>query len=410
VDTVTGLAGSDAVAEVVGLPAPAYATPLLGAIAGQAAAADRSRTVDPAVIAAIKASPLMKLSASRGLGGLEAPVADQAWELAAVAAACGSVAWCLWNHLCVYHLYCGALGPGHEALLGAVVEAGEWVCFPGGAGSRVYGLPDGDVVTLNGRGTFGSGCRYADWTAVAFALGDGTSPPRPEDLRFTILRLDEPGVSIEETWDGMAVRASSTDTVHYADVVVPLDRCVPWFAANPAEIYRDPTLPMVDHRYREDWVGLSDLWLAAMALGTAGAALSEAAAGIVGRKAIMGASMAQLPAVQANLGEAASRLATARLALQGACAEVDARIAAEAIPTEADYQRQAAVSVVVIGLCQQAMDLLLRTLGGNGLREGGTFERRWRDFSAMGVHINAHPDRVWSRLGQLLLDQPLNRF
>ena len=160
-----------------------------------------------------------------------------------------------------------------DTLLRSIVEAGEWVCFPGGAGSRVYGLPDGDTVTLNGRGTFGSGCRYAEWTAVAFALGDGTTPPRPEDLRFTIVRLDDPGISIEPTWDGMAVRASATDTVHYASVTVPADRCVPWYAANRAEIYRDPTIPMVDERYREDWVGLSDLWLAAMALGTASAAL-----------------------------------------------------------------------------------------------------------------------------------------
>jgi 3-hydroxy-9,10-secoandrosta-1,3,5(10)-triene-9,17-dione monooxygenase len=400
----------DSVTDVIGQPEAVHAAPLLGAISAQAAAADTSRTIDAAVIAAIKGSPLMRLSGGRELGGLEATVAEQAWELAAVAAACGSTAWCLWNHLCVFHLYCGALGPDHASLLSGIVSAGEWVCFPGGAGSRVYGMPEGDVVNLNGRGTFGSGCRYADWTAVAFALGDGTSPPRPEDIRFTVVRLDQPGVSIDATWDGLAVRASSTDTVHYADVTVPLDRCVPWYAANRAEIYRDPTLPMIAHRYREDWVGLSDLWLAAMAVGTVGAALGDAVAGIVGRKAIMGAAMAQLPAVQANLGQVAAQLSTARLALQGACDEVDGRIAAETLPTEADYQRQAALAVVVIGICQQAMELLLRTLGGNGLREGGSFERRWRDVAAMGVHINAHPDRVWPRLGQLLLDQPLNRF
>jgi 3-hydroxy-9,10-secoandrosta-1,3,5(10)-triene-9,17-dione monooxygenase len=400
----------DSVIDVIALPEAVHAAPLLGAISAQAAAADASRTIDPGVIAAIKASPLMQLSASDDLGGLEATVAAQAWELAAVAAACGSTAWCLWNHLCVFHLYCGALGPDHRDLLAGIVAAGEWVCFPGGAGSRVYGLPHGDVVTLDGRGTFGSGCRYAEWTAVAFALGDGTTPARPEDIRFTVVRLDQPGISIDPTWDGLAVRASSTDTIHYAEVTVPVDRCVPWFAANRAEAYRDPTLPMLAPRYREDWVGLSDLWLAAMAVGTVGAALADAVAGIVGRKAIMGAAMAQLPAVQANLGQVASHLSTARLALQAACEEVDGRIATEVLPTEADYQRQAAVSVVVIGLCQQAMELLLRTLGGNGLREGGSFERRWRDVAAMGVHINAHPDRVWSRLGQLLLDQPLNRF
>lgn len=399
-----------AVPEFVAVPPAIHTAELLPAIADQAAQADAGRTIDADVIAALKASPVMRLSASKSIGGLEETVAQQCWELAAVAGADTSLAWCLWNHLCVFHLYCSALGPSLEPLVASIVEAGEWVCFPGGAGTRVYGRVEGDQVVTNGQGTFGSGCRYADWTGMAFALGDGTAPPRPEDLRFTIVRLDDPGVTISETWDGMSVRASATDTVHFRDVVVPLDRCVPWFAVNAAAALRDPSVAMISHRYREDWVGLSDLWLAGMALGLATAALDEAASGIVGRKAILGATMAKLPAVQMNLGKAATLLATARGALAGGCDEVDERIDAERFPTEGDYQRQAAIAVGVIGLCREAMELTLRTLGGTGLREGGPFERRWRDFAAMTVHINAHPDRVTAQVGQLLLDEPLSRF
>lgn len=398
------------VLDFVAVPPPVHVAEFLPAIAAQAVQADASRTVDGAVIAALKASPVMQLSAAKSIGGLEETITQLCWELAAVAAVDASLAWCLWNHLCVFHLYCSALGPSQERVLADIVEARQWVCFPGGAGTRVYGEIDGDTVVLNGQGTFGSGCRYADWTGVGFALGDGSAPPRPEDLRFTIIRLDSPGVSIEETWDGMSVRASATDTVHYGNVAVPVGRCVPWFAVNAAAKFRDPTVTAVAHRYREDWVGLSDLWLAGMALGMATAALDDAVAGIVGRKAILGATMAKLPAVQMNLGKAASLLATARAALAGGCNEVDERIDAEAIPTEGDYQRQAALAVGVIGLCKEAMELTLRTLGGTGLREGGPFERRWRDFTAATVHINAHPDRVTTQVGQLLLDEPLSRF
>jgi alkylation response protein AidB-like acyl-CoA dehydrogenase len=46
------------------------------------------------------------------------------------------------------------------------------------------------------------------------------------------------------------------------------------------------------------------------------------------------------------------------------------------------------------------MRLILRVLGGNGLREGQPFERRYRDFQAMPLHINAHPDRVSEQLGR----------
>ena len=57
------------------------------------------------------------------------------------------------------------------------------------------------------------------------------------------------------------------------------------------------------------------------------------------------------------------------------------------------------------------MDQILTVLGGNGLRESGTFERRYRDVLAMPLHINAHPDRVYDRVGRLLLDAaPQRRF
>lgn len=398
------------VQETVAAPPAPVLGPLLDAVAAQAAAADATREVDPAVIAAIKASPAIGLAASREIGGGEGSIAAMGAELSALAAACSSTAWCLWNHWSVFHLFAGAFGPERADLLRGVVEAREWVCFPAGAGSRVFGRVEGDEVVLDGPATFGSGCRYADWAGVAFALGDGTSPPRPEDLRFSAVRLDDPGVTIDPTWDGGSLRASATDTIRYTGVRVPLERVTPWFAANRAAAFRDPALPMLHARYREDWVGISDVWLAAMAVGVVEAALADAVAGIAGRKAIMGATMQLFGTVQTNVGAVAAATATARLAVGAVTAEIDDRIARGAIPTEAEFQRQGAVSATVLGQCQDAMTALLRTLGGNGLREGGSFQRRWRDLAAMPVHINAHPDRIHTRLGQFLLGIEGGRF
>ena len=89
--------------------------------------------------------------------------------------------------------------------------------------------------------------------------------------------------------------------------------------------------------------------------------------------------------------------------MQAGCAETDARIEAKISPTESDYLRQLGYSVTAIRLCDEAMRLLLRVQGGNGLREGGSFERRYRDFQAMPLHINAHPDRVSELVGKHLL-------
>jgi alkylation response protein AidB-like acyl-CoA dehydrogenase len=216
------------------------------------------------------------------------------------------------------------------------------------------------------------------------------------------------GVKIDPTWDGASVRASATDDIHYTDVIAPLNRCTQWFGANRAEALRE--VPVVADRYREDWVGLSDVWLGWMGVGLARAALAEATAEIRHRKSIMGKKMVTRPTVQVNLGQAAALIGAAAATVETACRQVDERIKANQSPDEADYLRQMALSTSAINQLSEAMQLLLRCQGGNGLREGGLFERRWRDFQVMPLHINAHQDRVHHQLGRFVLDEPLEAF
>jgi 3-hydroxy-9,10-secoandrosta-1,3,5(10)-triene-9,17-dione monooxygenase len=384
---------------------------VVGVVAAQAREADLTRTVSRDAVDAIKESGLLGLSASGELGGTSASVADVAAELEMLVTACASTAWCVWNHLCVFHLFCGALGPEHTDLLAGIVENREWVCFPAGAGSGVHATHRGEHLALDGPAAFGSGARYADWAGVAFAMAepDGTVV-RPLDMRFSILRLDTAGVDVRPTWDGSGLRASATDDVVYSAVALPAARAVPWFGANRAAKLRDPDFAVINPRYREDWVGISDVWLAEMGTGVVGAALDEVATEIGGRRALMGRSMTELAGVHFNLGRAAKELAGARAAVTHACNEVDARIAAASAPTEADELRLAAVSAFALEACDRAMHHLLKVVGGNGLRERHPFERRHRDFQSMPLHINAHEDRVTERYGRHLLGLPLDKF
>ncbi len=378
-------------------------------MADQAGHADRTRQLDPGMIAAIKANDVMRLAATTNIGGLEASITQIGRELEAVAANCSSTAWTLWNHLAVFHLFVGTLGPDHEQLLTDIVEQHQWVCFPGGAGSGVQGVIEGDQIRLNGRGAFSTGGRYADWSGAAFVLCDESGNRLdPIDIRFSVVSIDDPGVKIDPTWDGSGLRASATDDIHYTDVLVPLDRCVKWFGANRAETLREA--PVVSHRYREDWVGLSDVWLGWMAVGVVRAAVEEATAEVRDRRSIMGKKMVTRPTIQVNLGQAAALVAAAEAIMYTACREVDDRIAAEQTPDEADYLRQMALSASALAQLDEAMGLLLRSLGGNGLRESGSFDRRWRDFQAMPLHINAHQDRVHHQLGRFVLGEELEPF
>ena len=113
--------------------------------------------------------------------------------------------------------------------------------------------------------------------------------------------------------------------------------------------------------------------------------------------------MVDLPMVPMRLGEASAMVAVADAAVKVAGSEIDERIARGVAPTEADYQRQSALATQSLRLCREAMDQLLTVLGGNGLREGANFQRRYRDVLAMPLHINAHPDRVYDKVGRQLL-------
>ena len=172
-------------------------TPLLELIAGQAGAADQTRSVSADVVDAIKSNPIMSFTASKNIGGQAATMERIGRELEAVAASCGSTGWVLWNHLCTFHLFAGMLGPSQSLFLERIVSRGEWVCFPAGASTGVKGIPSNEEFRLEGKAAFGSGGRYAEWAGVSFVVDDRRAP------QFVMVRLDQEQVEIDADWRAM---------------------------------------------------------------------------------------------------------------------------------------------------------------------------------------------------------------
>jgi len=369
---------------------------VLATIAEQAVEADRTRTVSADAITALRGSPVMGMTAAQSIGGSDATCVEVAQVLGEVAIACSSTAWCLWNHLSTFHLFCGLLGPDHSGQLASIVQASEWVCFPAGASTGVRSQRDADEMVLNGKAAFGSGSRYAQWAGVSF-VGDDRSKPE-----FALVDLRVPEVRIDPTWQAMSLRASSTDDVYYEGVRIPVSSVAPFPMMYRVQ-FRKEDVAVIAHRYREDWVGVSDLWLGAMAASVCQAALTEICTGIRDRVAIMGVKVAERPLVQVNLGHAQGLITAATDTVQAALRATDERMQSNTTPTEADYLAQMSASMQALQFCDDAMRLMLRVQGGNGLREGTTFERRYRDFQAMPLHINAHRDRVSEQVGRALL-------
>ena len=370
-----------------------HATTLLSLIKKQAKQADASRSISDELITAIKASDMLRLGTSVELGGKDETLVGIANELRTITPLCTSTAWVLWNHLQLFHHVCALLGPSRTDFLRERTSNADWFCQGAGAGTEVSGTRRQDNMQLNGVAAFASGARYADWTAIIFNLAS------PE---FTVVDMTDPKIRVDPTWEAMSVRASSTDHVYFDGPEIPLSRVVP-IPFKDRETYRNPDHPVIHPRYREDWVALSAMWLGAMASGLAEACFKEMAEGIKDRIAVFGTKMADRQTIQVNVGRARSLINAATDTAYSALRETDERIAAKIPPTEEDYFRQTAGGMRAILLCEEAMKLIQRTLGGNGLREGTNFERHFRDFQAMPLHIIPHVDRITEQYGRLTL-------
>ena len=115
-----------------------------------------------------------------------------------------------------------------------------------------------------------------------------------------------------------------------------------------------------------------------MGVGLVRAALTDAAEEITSRKTILegnGVSTHRAGEPRSGVVTVAAAAAT----METICREIDERIAAEIVPTDADYLRQVGLATSALDQLRDAMTELLSTQGGNGLRESGHFERRWRD-------------------------------
>ena len=370
-----------------------YVTPLLADIAAQAESADTTRSISADIVTALKGNDVVRMGACDELSGLNSSLVEIATELGALAPCCTSTAWVIWNHSVLFHHFSGLLGPAHSNFLESIVSRGELVNQGVGPGTIVTGTRETGRVVINGVTAFVTGCRYGDWTGVGF-VEDGKKA-----LQFVLVDLHHPKVRIDATWDAMSVRASATDHVYFDEVEVAAAHVVPW-PMKDRTVYRDPDHPVIHQRYREDWTALAAMFLGAMASSVAETCLNEITIGSRDRIAIFGTKWIERPLVQVNIGRARALINAAADTTYAALQETDDRIAAGINPTEEYYLRQVLAGMQAIQLCDEAMNLMQRILGANGLRESTNFERRYRDFKAMPLHIISHIDRMTEQSGR----------
>jgi alkylation response protein AidB-like acyl-CoA dehydrogenase len=170
-----------------------------------------------------------------------------------------------------------------------------------GSGSRLSGVATtyepkgGDGYLIRGSKTFCSGAGHADGYLVAARNGE---------LVSYFLVPTGPGITVEETWDALGMRATGSQDLHL-DVVAPPDSLLGGVEG----------LTLLLAQVMPQWLVAS---YAAVYVGVAQSAVDHAVRHVQER------GLSHLPAVRARLGRADAQVAAARLVVLEAARRVDA--------------------------------------------------------------------------------------
>ncbi|MCW2505080.1 MAG: acyl-CoA dehydrogenase [Actinomycetia bacterium] len=328
---------------------------------------DRAGVFPAADFADLRAAGLLGLMAPQRLGGAGAGFAGYAEVAMELAAGNGSTALIFNMHAGVTGVLAGtpddvarALGvpesyfAARDAVL-AGAAAGKLYAVAmseRGAGSRLSAITTSytaaaDGFHVKGSKAFVSGAGHADAYLVAAKSADSGA------VSHFLIPAGE-GVTVEQTWDSLGMRATGSQDVHL-DVTVPADALLGGIEG----------LTVLLAQAMPQWLVAS---YAAVYVGVAQAAIDAAVAHAQAR------DLGRLPAVRARIGRADAAVAAARLAVLEAARRVDAA------PGDPATNRWVWRAKLLAG--DTAMEVAASMLEGAGTsasRRGHPLERLYRD-------------------------------
>lgn len=237
---------------------------------------------------------------------------------------------------------------------------------------------------LDGRKTFSTMSPVLTFAISYAAVEDGTG-----DTARVLVRMDQPGVRIEETWDSMAMRSTGSHDVHYSDVRVHDDDF----------LFRSKPGPPSRGGRPEAWF---PLLIAAANLGVAYAA-RDYAVHFAQTRQPTGAPhpIAKIPHVREQVGHMEAILTSARTMLLTAAEDFQHhpkhdQDLAHQLPVAKRQATEAAV---------EAADIAMRIVGGVGLHRSEPLERYFRDVRS-GLVNPPIEARALEQIAAQVLDRP----
>lgn len=379
---------------------PALARQLAPRFAARAAQHDREGSFPFANFADLREAGFLSMTVPRSHGGFEAPLSTFLRAQEDLAAGDGSTALALNMHLIRFgsereaHTY---PAPWFDELCRGAVEDG-WLCNTAateeGLGSPAGGgLPETSASPveggwlLNGRKTFTTMAPILHYF-ITLATVQGDEARAPAIANFMVLR-DDPGVSIDPTWDTLGMRASGSHDLVLEDAFLPADRLLN---------RRQPGTPDARGGSGFAWFALG---VSATTLGVARAARDYAVAFARERTPTSNRAIREHPGVRTRIARIELLLQRSRALINDAAIAWEQKAATGMPPLD----RVAIAKVDTLNNCIEALDLAMRVVGGVGLMKQRPIERYYRDVRA-ALHNPPLEDRALEQLARTALDEP----
>ena len=349
--------------------------PILDDIAAEAVLAEIERRLPFDAIARLKASGFTSARVPVAFGGLDLSLADLFELVMQLAAADSNIAQALRAHFgYVEHLrsvaddeysarWLARLGRGEIAGAAAAEKASARDQFAAKLTRR-----DG-TWRIDGTKFYTTGSLYADWLTVTATGEDGAT------MKCIASRHD-PGLRIDDDWDGMGQRLTASGTAHFADV-----------PAADNEVRHGN----VDFAYSQ---GFFQLYHLATAAGIAQAASRALATGVRGRARSFTHGNSDQPSSDPQILELVGRVASVAHAATAIVRQ--AARALDAASRSGERERGPATmraelqvwqaQETVFPLTLDAATLLFDALGGTATLRTAGLDRFWRNIRTIACH------------------------
>ncbi|MFJ4466979.1 acyl-CoA dehydrogenase family protein [Streptomyces sp. NPDC089424] len=349
---------------------------LVPLLADEAARTEDERRLTDVSVAALRRSGMFRLGTPAALGGHGADIRTAVEVCEELARGCAAGSWIV---AIAYggNLFASQLPDAERATLWKEYPD-TFVCGtanPSGSARRTVG-----GWTLSGRWPWISGIHHAAWTLLGLTWTDDEHGGRERGMAL----VPTSALTVDDVWHVAGMRGTGSNVAVAEDVFVPDARVISLTdMANGTYRRLRPDEPRITFHLS------INLPLVATAVGIAAATLDRVVQSVAdGRRAVspLYGLVAETPAHQLNVADAAVLVDTARLHLRRAADEVDADARAGRRPALADRARLRMDAAHATRCARDAVSLLLDTAGAGSFADGSPLQRAWRDIETASRH------------------------